>query len=80
MLLKTTVSSSKRFENSPASVKRKILFITTAKMSFPAVSRSIALLLLPANSMFPCKCNSQEHAAVRSQELKSVASGIAKEA
>ena len=35
LLLKAPIKSSKRFENSAASVKSKILFITPAKMSFP---------------------------------------------
>ena len=35
LFLKVPVSCSKRFENSPASVKSKILFITPAKMRFP---------------------------------------------
>ena len=35
LFLKVPVNCSKRFENSPASVKSKILFITPAKMRFP---------------------------------------------
>ena len=35
LFLEVPVSCSKRFENSQASVKRKILFITPAKMRFP---------------------------------------------
>ena len=37
LLLKAPVSCSKRFENSPASVKSMIRFITPAKMRFPSV-------------------------------------------
>ena len=35
LLLAALLSCSKRFDNSPASVKSKIWFITPAKMSFP---------------------------------------------
>ena len=35
LLLKVPVSSSKRFENYPASVKSKIWFMLPVKMSFP---------------------------------------------
>ena len=45
-----------------------------------AVSRSIPRLLLPANSMVPGKCNSQEKLSNHAQKLKSAASVIAKEA
>ena len=53
LLLESPVSTSKRFENSPVSVRSKI-----RKSDSPA-SRRLPQLLLPTNSMFPGKCNSQ---------------------
>ena len=65
LLLKTLVSSSKRFENSPASVKNKIRVYNTGENELPRFSRSIPRLLLPTDSMFPGKCNSQEQLSDR---------------
>ena len=59
LFLESPVSTSKRFENSPVSVKSKI-----RKSDSPA-SRRLPQLLLPTNSMFPGKCNSQEQLSDR---------------
>ena len=59
LFLEAPLSCSKRFEDSPAGVKSKIQITTQAIMSFP-VSRNLPRLLLPANTMVPGKCNSQE--------------------
>ena len=64
LLLEALLSCSKRFENSLASIKSKIQFTTPAKMCFPG-QKSLPRLLLPANSMVPGKCNSQEELSDR---------------
>ena len=70
LLLEAPLSCSKRFKKSPASVKRKIRFITPAKMSFPGqkepspASATARRSCLTAEAEFPGKCPTARIATV----------------
>ena len=70
LLLKAPIRSSKRCENSTASVKTKILFITPEKMSFPGqkepslASATARRSCLTAEAEFPGKCPTARIATV----------------
>ena len=77
LLLKTPIRSSKRFENSPASVKSKIQSTALAKMSFPGQQE-------PSTAFTVCQLNflrqvQQPGEVASPQKLNSPESVIAKE-